>query len=67
MIENLSKTNHTLLNGQNLIKPVHLHAGDVITVVERKFRFESTAPVPATRTPLKPSASKQASATKKSS
>ena len=52
MLENLSKTNFTILNGANLTNAVHLYDGDEIVISERAFRFATTRPTPASRTPF---------------
>jgi pSer/pThr/pTyr-binding forkhead associated (FHA) protein len=52
MVRNLSKTNSTLLNNTNLTRAVHLHDGDIITIVDRSFRFVTDRPMPTQRTPL---------------
>jgi pSer/pThr/pTyr-binding forkhead associated (FHA) protein len=58
MIENLSKTNYTTLNGSTITTAVHLHDGDEILISERAFRFVSNRPKPAVRTPLVPKKTK---------
>ncbi len=65
MIENMSKTNSTTLNGANLTKAVHLYDGDLIVIVDRQFRFTTNRPTPTQRTPLIPKKTKSALAASK--
>ncbi|XP_057681521.1 proliferation marker protein Ki-67 [Corythoichthys intestinalis] len=47
ILTNLTSVNPTLLNGEVLQQPVRLKDGDVITIVDRSFRFEyPPAPTP---------------------
>ncbi|XP_044155925.1 serine/arginine repetitive matrix protein 2-like isoform X7 [Bufo gargarizans] len=39
-VTNLSSVNPTRLNGNVVKRPVHLKHGDVITIIDRSFRFE---------------------------
>ncbi|XP_069867518.1 proliferation marker protein Ki-67 isoform X2 [Dipodomys merriami] len=41
---NFSSTNPTQLNGSAIDKPVHLKHGDVITIIDRSFRYEKESP-----------------------
>ncbi|XP_048193502.1 proliferation marker protein Ki-67-like [Perognathus longimembris pacificus] len=41
---NFSSTNPTQLNGSAIDKPVHLKHGDVITIIDRSFRYEKETP-----------------------
>ncbi|KAM4636959.1 proliferation marker protein Ki-67 [Discoglossus pictus] len=40
IVTNLSTVNPTQLNGHPVQQPVHLKHGDVITIIDRSFRFE---------------------------
>ncbi|XP_077595690.1 proliferation marker protein Ki-67 [Stigmatopora nigra] len=47
ILTNLTKVNPTLINGEVLQQPERLKGGDVITIVDRSFRFEyPPAPTP---------------------
>ncbi|XP_048192034.1 proliferation marker protein Ki-67 [Perognathus longimembris pacificus] len=41
---NFSSINPTQLNGSAIDKPVHLKHGDVITIIDRSFRYEKETP-----------------------
>ncbi|XP_054839207.1 proliferation marker protein Ki-67 isoform X2 [Eublepharis macularius] len=46
---NLSTVNPTQLNGRDFQQPVYLKHGDVLTIIDRSFRFEYPPPPPATK------------------
>ncbi|KAG8435501.1 hypothetical protein GDO86_013439 [Hymenochirus boettgeri] len=48
-VTNLSAVNPTQLNGKDINQPERLHHGDVLTIIDRSFRFEEARLHPARR------------------